>query len=56
MGYFTDEEVIHFKENGFVRKHGVVDRPLLDKAVDKFYEEIGVDRDKHESFINAGRG
>ena len=56
MGYFTDEEVIHFKKNGFVLKHDVVDRPLLDKAVDKFYQEIGVDRDKPESFINAGRG
>jgi hypothetical protein len=56
MSYFSQDEVDHFKEYGFVRKYDVVDRPLLDKAVDKFYEEIGVDRKKPETFIKAGRG
>ena len=54
MSYFTEREVDHFKEHGFVRKHGVVEPLLLNKAVDKFYEEIGVDRNDPKSFINAG--
>jgi hypothetical protein len=54
MGFFTQDEVEHFKENGFVRKYDVVDRRLLDKAVDKFYEEIDVDRADPSSFVKAG--
>ena len=54
MAFFTQEEIDHFKEHGFVRKPDLVDRGLLAKAADRFYEEIGVDRNDPRSFINAG--
>ena len=44
MAFFTEDEIDQFKEHGFIRKPGVVDRMLLDKAADRFYEAMGVDR------------
>ena len=54
MAFFTEDENNQFKEHGFIRKPGVVDRKLLDKAADRFYETMGVDRNDPKTFINAG--
>ena len=54
MAFFTEDEIIQFKEHGFIGKPGVVDRMLLDKAADRFYEAMGVDRNDPKTFINAG--
>ena len=54
MAFFTEDEVNRFKEHGFIRKPGVVDRMLLEKAADRFYEAMGVDRNDPKTFINAG--
>ena len=54
MAFFTEDEIIQFKEHGFIGKPGVVDRMLLDKAADRFYEPMGVDRNDPKTFINAG--
>ncbi|MFT5367678.1 MAG: hypothetical protein ACI8V2_002639 [Candidatus Latescibacterota bacterium] len=54
MAYFTDEEKIHFKEQGYVVKHDVVSLDLIDKAVDVLWGEIEADRDDPETWINAG--
>lgn len=53
MAFFTRQEIEHFKEHGFVRKPNVVDRELLTRAADRFYDEIGLDRNDPQSFINA---
>lgn len=55
MPYFTQDEVEHFKENGYVVKHDVVDRKLLDKAVERFWEDMEVDRDDPDSWVGGGR-
>ena len=54
MIYFTRNEIDHFKEDGFVVKHDVVDRGLLDKAVECFWADMGVDRDSPESWVEGG--
>ena len=54
MAYFTDEEKLHFKEQGYVVKRDVVPMHLIDKAVDVVWEEIEADRDDPETWINAG--
>ena len=54
MAFFTEDEIDQFKEHGFIGKPGVVDRMLLDKAADRFYEPMEVDRNDPETFINAG--
>ena len=54
MAYFTDEEKLHFKEQGYVVKSDVVPMHLIDKAVDVVWEEIEADRDDPETWINAG--
>ena len=37
-----------------MRKPDVVDRGLLGRAAEHFYDEIGLDRNDPQSFINAG--
>ena len=54
MACFTQQEIEHFKQHGFVRKLEVVDRRLLARAADRFSDEIGLDRNAPQSFINAG--
>ena len=54
MRYFEKEEVDHFKEHGFVVKREVVDRTLLSKAVERFWEEMGLDREMPDSWTEGG--
>ena len=53
MALFTPPEVQHFKEHGYVRKAPVVDRQLLDRAADRFYDELPVDRNDPSSFVGV---
>ena len=55
MSFFSEDEVEHFKENGFVVKHEVVDRELLEPAVEKFWDEMELDRDDPASWVGGGR-
>lgn len=55
MSYFTQDEIDHFKENGFVVKPEVVDPKLLEKAVDRFWDEMELNRDDPESWVGGGR-
>ena len=55
MSYFTPEEVDHFKAHGYVVKHDVVDRKLTDRAAERFWDEMEVDRDDPDSWIGGGR-
>ena len=53
MAFFTEQEIEHFKEHGFVRKPNLVDRQVLDRAADRFYDELPVDRGDPSTFIVA---
>jgi hypothetical protein len=55
MAYFTPAEIDHFKEHGYVRKQDVVEPKLLDKAVDRFWDDMDLDREDPDSWSEGGR-
>ena len=54
MDKFEQEEIDHFKKHGYVVKQDVVDSNLLDKAVERFWDVMGLDRDDPESWTEGG--
>ena len=54
MGYFSNEDKDQFRDQGFVVKQGVVRPKLLEKAVDRFWDEIGLDRSDPACWTNSG--
>ncbi len=54
MGFFTNRDKDQFRDQGFVVKQDVVRPELLEKAVGRFWDEIGQDRSDPGSRANGG--
>lgn len=55
MAYFSDGEKNQFKELGYVRKYEVVDKALLEPAVERFWDDMELDRDDPKAWSEGGR-
>ena len=54
MTYFSYEEKIFFKQNGYIVKPNTVTLELIEQALEVIWQHIDADRYQAESWINAG--
>ena len=54
MTYFSYEEKIFFKQNGYIVKPHTVILELIEQALEVIWQHIDADRDQAGSWINAG--
>ena len=54
MPYFSEDEKVHFKEQGYVVKHDVVSMDLISPAEDVLWEEIEAERNDPATWVGSG--
>ena len=54
MTYFSYEEKVFFKQNGYIVKPNTVTLELIEPALEVIWQHIDADRDQTGSWINAG--